>query len=1324
MSDQLFDGFEDTEQEVRPERDRAGRIITFYSYKGGTGRTMSLANTAWLLAANGYRVLVVDWDLEAPGLDRFFSPFLDQTALDASTGVIDLIHDYAERSEEEAFTPVEIAEAARVRPHVLSLSWPDFPHGGALDLLPAGQASSDFAVVVANTNWEDFYARRNGAQFFRALRADMARHYDYVLIDSRTGLSDIQEICTVEMPHDLVVCFTLSGQSIEGASRIATKVVERYARRDIRVLPVPMRIDDGEKGKADAGRVYARRAFANLPQGLVDAAREHYWDSVEIPYLPYYAYEEILAPFGDKPGTPTSMLSACERLVSALTDGRVTALPPMDEDVRLRYAERFARPRPAAREDVFVSYIAEDRMWAEWITWHLEQTGARVHPRELEEPVRSESERLRATASRTVAVWSPAYARAVQKRLARDVVGGELADQPVDLVTVRVGDSRPTGAHAAGVSVDLSRAEEDQAREQLLRAISPSGAESRGAVGDGPRFPGLRPAIWNVRLRNQSFTGRAAVLDRLRDQLREQQGGRSTVVLPTPQTLYGLGGVGKTQIALEYAHRFMADYDLVWWIEAEEPEQVAVSLTDLARRLELRVGENASENADLVKETLRLGTHPKARRWLLIFDNADDPANIVRYFPGGPGDVLVTSRNQSWSGQAQPLEVDIFQREESVDHLRRRVPELSTTDASLVAEAVGDLPLAVEIAAAWLETTGVPVGTYIEQLRTEAVNVLAAAEPADYPTTFGATWKVSIARLREQSPAAARLLQLWAFFAPDSISRSLVYNDQMIDSLVPYDEDLRDKYMMGKLLRALSRYGLARVDSTSSTFQVHRMVQAVVRAEMTAEDLENTVHEAHRILVGARPDEGDTDDPRNWPQFELIWPHLGPSNAEYCDEPDTRGLLIDRVRYLWKRGELDRAEDLGRRLDAAWTEKLGDDDKQTLQLRLQLGSVLRSQGRFAEGLALDEDTLARQRRVLRENHPQTLQTAGNVAADLRSLGRFREALEMDRKTYTTLVDELGEDDVITLRLANNLAVDLRFNGFYEEARILDEDTFNRRSIGQDGRNHPLTLSTKANLGEDLRALGRYQESIDLLSEFREEYPIPVPDLASLRYAKSLAVSLRRAGRQGEARRLTADTYNRFLEHYDSSLPDSLSCALNLAADHSAAGDKERARDTAQEVYRRYSELLGERHPFTLICANNVCIYLRDSGQVAESVRLGRHNQELLADVLGPDHPYTVCATLNLSNSYGDAKDQTRAEHFGRLALAGMERCYGLEHPDTGVAQVDLAITLRERQVLVEAQQLRDSAIEVLTRLLGEDHPTVANARAWRRMGRDLELVPA
>ncbi|MFC1405968.1 MULTISPECIES: FxSxx-COOH system tetratricopeptide repeat protein [Streptacidiphilus] len=1303
--------------------DRGGRIITFYSYKGGTGRTMALANTAWILAANGYRVLTVDWDLEAPGLAHFFRPFLDQDDLAATTGVIDLIMDYRDEALREQFHEDGWhREFATVRRHATSLNWSMFQEGGRLDLLPAGQVRSDYAATVAAINWDHFYAELDGSKFFQAMRTDMRAHYDYVLIDSRTGLSDIADICTVEMPDDLVVCFTLSDQSIEGASAIARTINERYRSRGIRILPVPMRVDDFEKVKADAGRALARQRFGGLPEDMNEAQLAQYWGAVEIPYRPFYAYEEILAGFGDQPGSPTSMLSACERLTAALTRDQVVGLPPMPEDVRLRYADSFTRRRPAIREDIFLSYAPEDRMWADWIEALLTRAGLRVLPREVGADPRAEAERGMDAAARTLVVLSPAYVRSPQAHAVwNSVADFDPAGVRRELIPVRVGDVRLTAPFNNRNQVDVLRLDEAQAASELLRALRRGEQDvHKLLVTGGPRFPGTRPAIWNVKPRNPAFTGRSAILDRLRDQLR---GGNPAVVLPTPTTLYGLGGVGKTQVALEYAHRFMADYDLVWWVDAEQPDQVMLSLAELAVKLDLRPGDNAAEAAEAAREALWQSS--KVGRWLLIFDNADRPSEIAGFLPGGPGHVLITSRNQAWTGQAEPLPVDVFTRQESVEHLRRRNTGMSRADADRVAEAVGDLPLAVEIAAAWLETTGTPVSSYIAELQGEAVRALTTTqqEVPDYPRRFSATWNVSIARLREQSPAANRLLQLCAYFSAEPIAISLIYNDQMMRSLVALDPDLQESVMLGKVVQAITRYGLAKVDSNSRTFQMHRMVQAVIRSELTTEQQETTMHEVHQILAGARPGSLDIDDWASWPDFERIWPHLGPSLAQDCDESEVRQLLIDRVRYLWKRGELEVAQELGHRLEDAWTAKHGPDDRQTLLLRFQLANVVRSQGRFGEALELDQSTWDRQRRLLGPDHLHSLMTAGSLAGDLRALGRFREAMELDMETYAKLRDTYGELSNRTLLTANNLALDYRFTGDYEAARQLDQETYDKRDAVL-GSTHQDTLASKAALAEDLRALGDYEGSVQLLEEFQEAYrEVPVTDLPKLRYAKSYAVALRRVGRLGEARQLTRDTYGQYLERYGAVAPDTLACALNLAADYSAAGDKEAARDFAAEVHQGYRESLGSEHPYTLACANNVGIYLRDSGQLAEATALGESTLASMQRVLGPEHPFTLSVMVNLANCYGDIGDLDRAEDLGRTALRGLVHRYGSRHPDVVVCEGNLAVTLRDSGRRAEAVELRGRVVDELIRQFGEEHPMTRNARGWKRNGHDLELQP-
>jgi tetratricopeptide (TPR) repeat protein len=1302
-----------------------GKITTFYSYKGGTGRTMALANTAWILASNGLKVLVVDWDLDSPGLHKFFHPFLDPAKVVATPGIIDLITDYAFAATRNEDRPGDWhLSYARILQHAVSVNWKDFPAGGTLDFVSAGKQNRDYSSAITAIDWDNFYERLGGGQFFDALRADMKANYDYTLIDSRTGLSDIADICTVHFPDTLVVCFTLSDQSIEGASAVARSIDERYRTRNIRILPVPMRIDDAEKEKLDAGRALARIRFDRFPRGMSEEEANKYWGSIEIPYKPFYAFEEILATFGDASGLPTSMLAAVERLTTAITDGKVTSLPPMAEEVRLQHSAAFARRRVAPPADLYLSYVPEDRMWADWISAVLGEAGFRVLRQDTSVTAgaiaRDEAQRGAESAGRTIAVLSPAYLRSPQARgVWESLAAADPAGTGRRLIPVRVGEVPLSAPFGDRMIVDLTRRDANQAREELLRAIGrPADAIQHPADYSAQelRFPRAIPPVWNVPGRNAAFTGRNEVLGKLRDQLASSS---QAVVLPL--ALYGLGGVGKTQVALEYAHRYMADYDVVWWVSAEQREMINPALAELAARLGIRVGDSMTEAAQAAREALRRGT--PYSNWLLVFDNADDPEELKPFFPGGPGHVMVTSRNPLWSRVAEPVEIDVFQRTESVEHLQRRVPGLSDADARLVAEKLGDLPLAIEQAGAWLAETGTPAAVYMQELDFQLTSMLELTQPVDYPVPVAVTWRLSFDRLREQSPAAAKLLELCAFFGPEPISLQLLYSDEMMKALVPLDSRLKERVVLGQLIRQITRFALAKVDQANNSMQVHRLVQAVIKAQLnTPEERDFAMHEVHKVLVGARPRQGDTDDPANWERYAYIWPHLGPSEAEECDEEEeTRQLLIDRVRFLWKRGEFEEAFAFGKRIEPRWKQWLGEDDRQTLYLRFHLANVLRSQGKYQDARKEDTDILERQRRVLGDSHPHTLQTFGSLAADLRGLGEFVESLKLDRQAYEKLKDIFGEEHPSTLSAANNLAVDLRWSGDYFAARDLDRETLAlRREVLSD--RHPYTLHSEAMLARDLRETGEYAESAELLRDIYSRYVEILGEdfVDTLRTAKSLAVSLRKLGNYDEAFQLTRATHERYLKHYGAEHPDTLACTLNLACDVSALDDKPAARDLATEVMDSYSRALGPEHPNTLVIANNLSTYLRGSGAPADARRLADATLSALRAKLGKSHPFALSCGVNMANCLYDLGQSDDAEALLTATLGPLSQTLGPNHPDTLVCEANLAIVIRDGGRTEEATILQQRVAHQLAAMLGETHPNVIAIRQWRLQNRDLE----
>jgi len=222
---------------------QGGRIITFYSYKGGTGRSMAVANLAWVLATNGKRVLLIDWDMEAPGLHRYFRPFLIDPYLTSSEGLIDFVMAYADqviKPSEKDVSKEWFIPCADITRYAIAIDAPEFPGSGKIDFVPAGRQGPTYATRVSSFDWYNFYDRLGGGAFFEAVKQHVRKEYEYILIDSRTGVSDTSGICTVQMPDALAVCFTYNNQSIEGAAAIARSARDaRHCAKSGRLFSIP-----------------------------------------------------------------------------------------------------------------------------------------------------------------------------------------------------------------------------------------------------------------------------------------------------------------------------------------------------------------------------------------------------------------------------------------------------------------------------------------------------------------------------------------------------------------------------------------------------------------------------------------------------------------------------------------------------------------------------------------------------------------------------------------------------------------------------------------------------------------------------------------------------------------------------------------------------------------------------------------------------------------------------------------------------------------------------------------------------------------------------
>jgi len=852
----------------------------------------------------------------------------------------------------------------------------------------------------------------------------------------------------------------------------------------------------------------------------------------------------------------------------------------------------------------------------------------------------------------------------------------------------------------------------------------PGGVSTISAL---PAVPGLErrlahapgiPPVWgkNVPPRNPNFTGRRVLLERLSERLTV---GSTTAVLPA--ALHGMGGIGKTQMAVEYIYRHLQDYDVVWWIHATQVAQIRSGLTELASALGLPGGNEANTAVPAVREALRLG-QPYSR-WLLVFDAAESPDVVRPFFPAnGPGEILVTSRNPDWASVARPLEVNVFQREESIELLRRRGPEIEEADASELADKLGDLPLAIEQAAAWRAETGMPVHEYLRLFDEKVAEILDTTAPADYEVSVAAAWNVSFDELARRNPAAHQLLQVCAFFAPEPISRNLFTGVRGVSVSPELDQALRDPMQLGRAIRDISRYGLAKIDHRTNTLLLHRLVQLVLRNRMPAPVRAVMEHGAHLLLANLDPGQPATSE--HWPRYLDVLPHVYAADLVKCDDGWARQLVINLMHFLYHYGDHEEALRLSQRAFETWTEALGEADSQTLAAAERNGFYLWELGRYAEASELNQRTVTLRRQVSGENAEETLYAQISVTADLRARGDFAAAKKLSGEILERARGLFGSDDPMTLGAAHIHAISLRFTGEYRKALELDVDT-HRRRVEVLGYEHAHTLNTYTAVLHDRRESGDYAGA-------RAGYEDQAKHLsrlfgndkaATLRVYSYLAIARRKDGDHASALELSTLMLDRFRTRYGAGHPAGMTAALSHTIDVRQNNDLGRACILGEEAFDRFRALLGENHPHTLAASLDLAVTLRLMGDVAGARQLDERVLEQFRTTLGPDHPYSVIAAINLASDLSALGETEAAYQLGAEGLDRSGRVLGSAHATTLAAGLNLVLDLR---TLGRKQEAETRYAEVLTgyrHLLGEAHPATSGAAKSVRANCDIDPLP-
>ncbi|MFG3135068.1 FxSxx-COOH system tetratricopeptide repeat protein [Streptomyces sp. NPDC048211] len=701
------------------------------------------------------------------------------------------------------------------------------------------------------------------------------------------------------------------------------------------------------------------------------------------------------------------------------------------------------------------------------------------------------------------------------------------------------------------------------------------------------------------------FVGRENALDLLRGMLTNS----GDAAVTQTGAVHGLGGIGKSTLALHYAVRYRDTYTLVWWINAESPELIESGLASLATRLCPHWAHDATAEERTAWAVAWLQWHPG---WLLVFDNVEHPDRLRPYLGSlSGGHHVATSRKATgWHTIGPTLPLDLLDPVASADLLceiaydRRTPTPEQRVEAEALAAELGYLPLALEQAGAYLHQTGKEIAAY----RRALPRMLSKhSEGTDPERTVARVWNQSLQAIRERDPLAVTLLNAAAWLAPDSVPRAF------LTPLVPDTDEADDA--VDEALGVLHAYNMITLSSRTPTFSVHRLLQVVLRTPVTGTDHPAAGRtSAEQALLASLPPSGDPM-PATMRQWEELMPHiialainLPPASAN-----DTTIKLFDRASiHAGQAGQRVRAVPLFEAVLAQCEQVLGDTHPDTLKNRNNLANAYQDVRDLGRAVPLHEVTLAQSEQVLGDTHPDTLMRRNNLAGAYLAAGDLRRAVRLYEVTVGQCERVLGDTHPGTLKNRNNLADAYRAAGDLRRAVRLYEVTVGQceRVLGD---THPDTLTSWNNLAGAYRAAGDLGRAVPLLE---------------------VTVA--------QCERVLGDTH-----------PDTLRTRNNLAGAYWEAGDLGRAVPLLEVTVAQYERVLGDTHPDTLTSRNNLAYAYWEVADLGRAVSLYEVTLAQCERVLGNAHPDTRRSRNNLARVKADIEEAAASPDPSKGSYAAM-----------------------------------------------------------------------
>jgi tetratricopeptide (TPR) repeat protein len=822
------------------------------------------------------------------------------------------------------------------------------------------------------------------------------------------------------------------------------------------------------------------------------------------------------------------------------------------------------------------------------------------------------------------------------------------------------------------------------------------------------------------------FKGREAFLNELRHRLGVPR-GRATAIV-SRQAVHGLGGVGKTRSALEYAWRYCGEYTALLFVSAPSVAELRANLGNLVGVLGTTAA--ASSVDQQLDEVLRwLDAHPG---WLLIVDSVDtdEAAREVELLLHKlrAGHVLITSRISNWSPGVEPLELHVLAPADAQEFLLDRTPRRrqSADDAAradAIARELDGLALALEQAGAYIDKLRLSFAEYLQRWEAKRPEVLGWHDLRlmQYPASVAVTWETTFAQLIEPEQ---RLLEVLAWLAPEPIPEFL-FEAAPLRQAIP---DIREA------LAGLAGYSLVRFETAREAFLVHRLVQEITRGRWRRNPsskikglLQRLVQEiaygwwvpaaestsALQVAVAAvdAVSANDPQDIRTWGVWTLLAAHVE-TVARHADAAKIAGAtarLMDRLGlYLSARGQFRAAEPLFRRA-LAIDEGNSDPDHPTVAIRLNnVAELLRATNRMHEAEPLFRRALAIDERSYGPDHPSVAIKLTNLGMLLFQSNRSTEAEPLMRRALSIVEHSYGPDHPNLGVHLNNLA------GLLQETNRLDEaEPLFRRALAISeaayGPDHPLVAVHLNNLASLLKETNRLDEAEPLfrraLAIHQHSHDPDHPFVAS--GLNNLGDILQLTNRLGEAESLFRRALVIHEHSYGPDHPNVGTCLGNLAGLLLATNRLDEAEPLFRRALAIHEDSYGRDHPGVARDLNNLGLLLRDTGRLSEAEPLIRRALAIDEHCCGPDHPGVARDLNNLGLLLRDTDRLCEVEPLIRRALAIDEHSYGPDHPNVGVRLNNLGDLLQSTNRLPEAEPLFRRALAIDERSYGPDHPSVA-----------------